>query len=1028
MSNNSYTCSGCGQNYNRSSNLIQHLEKTYQPACQEAYEASKQAIHHSRFMSPVDPLIYHHSQFSSSSIQAHLASQDEEDDPIYPFQGDFFGNDYSNEDFPGFDDDDCEDDENGNEETEADLDPELEPTWEPVREPASVLQEYDEQTTSIETGVDDENEDVPMQDGKSLLRHLPAHREEIHIERFGDQAGAIVVEYDQEHSLPIFHDSKDGFLHYEAHIPGIKENKWAPFASHMDWEIAHWAKLCGTGSNAFSELLAIDGVSEALQLSYKNSDELNSIIDTKLPAQRPAFVRQEVVIAGEALDLYKRPVMECIQALYGSPEHAHYLCLTPEQHYSDANKTNRLYHDMHTGKWWWSTQKQLEKDKPGATIVPIILSSDKTQITLFRNKSAYPVYLTIGNLPKEIRRKPSQQGQILLAYLPTSRLQHITSIANLFHACMGDLLAPLKEAGVNGVVLSSEDGIKRHCHPILAVYIGDYPEQMLVTCSYYGTSPVCIVSKNQLGDYPCSAELRDPVKAVQAAKLINTAEWTKHCSDADMKPIQHPFWEDLPYTDIFHSITPDILHQMYQGVMKHLIVWITTIVGADEVDARVRRLPARYGIHHFHKGITTLSRMCTFLLSLVTDIPRKTTSQSNRLLIATRALLDFLYLSCYPIHSDESLTMVETSLSTFHANKDIFIELGAREHFNFPKIHYLCHFVPGFKLFGTSDNYNTETTERLHIDFTKDAYRASNRKDEYSQMTKWLERREKVVQHTNYLSWCKSQRGLNPQSIPFIIPGVHYDFPGSQRSLQDMQCSLTHVLTKFPTQKMVSFSKLMQIKPDQQGYGACNFEYALKMFIVQHSDPQSTTIGQIEDMTTFLSLLFQSVPVWHRIKFRNEDLYGTKTLDVVAAHPRRYNSHGQITQIFQFDAALIQVQPKVDASNLDFLQGLQVGRIRVIFSIPSQHLACLILPKDIVLPTHVAYVECGLYRVKPLFNRDGSRAASVISVEMIQQSVHLYPKWGGVVPSIWSYESVLDQSPSFLVSPFTDIHTYFNMS
>ncbi|KAJ3811030.1 hypothetical protein F5876DRAFT_88572 [Lentinula aff. lateritia] len=810
------------------------------------------------------------------------------------------------------------------------------------------------------------------------------------------------------------------------------ENKWAPFASRMDWEIARWAKLRGTGSTAFSELLAIDGVSEALQLSYKNSDELNSIIDTKIPAQRPAFVRQEVVIAGEALDLYKRPVMECIQALYGSLEHAHYLCLTPERHYSDANKTNRLYHDMHTGKWWWSTQKQLEKDKPGATIVPVILSSDKTQITLFRNKSAYPVYLTIGNLPKEIRRKPSQQGQILLAYLPTSRLLHITvkaarkwSIANLFHACMGDLLAPLKEAGVNGVVLSSGDGIRRRCHPILAAYIGDNPEQMLVTCSYYGTSPVCTVSKDQLGDYPCSAELRDPIKAVQAAKLINTAEWTKYCSDADMKPIQHPFWEDLPYTDIFRSITPDILHQMYQGVMKHLIVWITTIVGADV-------LMHVYGIRHFHKGITTLSRvsgtehkqMCTFLLALVTDIPRKTTSQSNRLLIATRALLDFLYLSCYPIHSDESLTMVETSLSTFHANKDIFIELGAREHFNFPKIHYLCHFVPGFKLF--------ETTERLHIDFTKDAYRASNRKDEYSQMTKWLERCEKVVQHTNYLLWCKSQRGLSPQSIPFIVPGVRYDFPGSQRSLQDMQCSLTHVLTKFPTQKMVSFSNLMQIEPDQRGYGACNFEYALKMFIVQHSDPQSTTIGQIEDMTTFLSLPFQSVPVWHRIKFRNEDLYGTKTLDVVAAHPCRYNSHGQITQIFQFDAALIQVQPKVDTGDLDFFQ--------VIFSIPSQHLARLILPKGIVLPTHLAYVEwftkfshkpephSHLYRVKPLFNRDGSRAASVISVEMIQQSVHLYPKWGGVVPSTWSYESVLDQSPSFLVSPFTDIHTYFNMT
>ncbi|KAJ3855540.1 hypothetical protein EV368DRAFT_34490, partial [Lentinula lateritia] len=89
-----------------------------------------------------------------------------------------------------------------------------------------------------------------------------------------------------------------------------------------------------------------------------------------------------------------------IRALYGSPDHARYLCVSLERHYSDANKTQRLYHHMHTGKWWWNTQ--LEQDKPGATIIPVIISSDKTQITLFRNKSAYPVYLTIGNLPKEV--------------------------------------------------------------------------------------------------------------------------------------------------------------------------------------------------------------------------------------------------------------------------------------------------------------------------------------------------------------------------------------------------------------------------------------------------------------------------------------------------------------------------------------------------------------------------------------------------------------------------------------------------
>lgn len=91
-----------------------------------------------------------------------------------------------------------------------------------------------------------------------------------------------------------------------------------------------------------------------------------------------------------------------------------------------------------------SCQKKLDKDKKyDATVVPIIISSDKTRLTKFKGKSAYPVYMTIGNLPKEIRRKPSLHGQILLAYLPTSRLEHITNkaarrqtLANLFHVCM----------------------------------------------------------------------------------------------------------------------------------------------------------------------------------------------------------------------------------------------------------------------------------------------------------------------------------------------------------------------------------------------------------------------------------------------------------------------------------------------------------------------------------------------------------------------------------------------------------------
>jgi hypothetical protein len=155
-------------------------------------------------------------------------------------------------------------------------------------------------------------------------------------------------------------------------------------------------------------------------------------------------------------------------------------------------------------------QKAIEKNTPRATIIPVIISSDKMQITLFRNKSAYPVYLTIGNLPKSIRRKPSHQGQILLAYLPCTHLLHITNLAarrrtqaNFFHAAMKVILSPLKSAGIHGIKIASSDSIIRRGHPILVSYVGDYPEQCLVIV-YALTDDCreCDCPHNKLEDYP----------------------------------------------------------------------------------------------------------------------------------------------------------------------------------------------------------------------------------------------------------------------------------------------------------------------------------------------------------------------------------------------------------------------------------------------------------------------------------------------------------------------------------------------
>src|SRR5882757_5838214 len=138
----------------------------------------------------------------------------------------------------------------------------------------------------------------------------------------------------------------------------------------------------------------------------------------------------------------------------------------------------------------------------------------------------------------------------------------------------------------------------------------------------------------------------------------------------------------------------------------------------------------------------------------------------------------------------QTLSLLKDALSRFHDNKAIFIDLNIRSDFNIPKLHSLQHYPPSIVLFGTTDNYNTEYSERLHIDFAKDAYRATNHKDEYPQMTLWLERKEKIIHHKFYVNWHLAGQ-----------PRLSNDPPDPDRH--------THIkMTQHPSVRAVSLSAL----------------------------------------------------------------------------------------------------------------------------------------------------------------------------------------------------------------------------
>src|SRR6266702_113346 len=545
----------------------------------------------------------------------------------------------------------------------------------------------------------------------------------------------------------------------------------------------------------------------------------------------------------------------------------------------------------------------LEAHRPGATIIPLIISSDKTQLTVFRGKTAYPIYMSIGNIPKDIRRKPSRSAQMLIGYIPTSKLEGITNkaarrraLANMFHFCMEKVLDPIRKCGEIGLVMMSGDGTWRRCHPIFANFVGDYPEQTLVTCTFNGRCPKCLVPPNQLGEYNHFPP-RDHPEAIDTYLLADEDIGSFHaaCRNAGLKPVYHPFWHSLPLTDIFLSITPDILHQLLQGVMKHIMSWLTNLAvfGAVEVNARCRSVPPNHHITLFTKGITSLSRvtgkehkdMCRFLIGLIADLPLPGGQMPSRIVRAMRAILDFIYLAQFPSHTTDTLGHLEACLTRFHDNKSVFLDLGVRNHFTIPKFHSLLHYKSSITLFGTTDNYNTEQSERLHIDFAKDAYRATNRKDEYTQMTGWLERREKLLFHMAYIDWRQQGDNTTTQiSVPLGPLQARLRYPRMSRN---------------PSIKAVSFDTLAE------RYGAVDFQDALADYIAEVNHPGASA-ATLRARAADTLLPFRSIPVFHRIKFTstsNSD--NSEIVDSVVIRPEQNDTHGSVVPS-RFDTVLVR--------------------------------------------------------------------------------------------------------------------------
>ena len=292
-------------------------------------------------------------------------------------------------------------------------------------------------------------------------------------------------------------------------------------------------------------------------------------------------------------------------------------------------------------------------------------------------------------------------------------------------------------------------------HLILAAYIANFPEQCLVGCNKESCCPRCLVKSENCGDVKECAYC----SMVDTLKTLWRRRRNKQSTKFDMEGLREvykPFWKNLPFTNIFACITPDILHQLHKGIFHdHLLQWCLGIIGEKEMDARFQAMGQYPGLRHFKKGISAVSQwtgkehneMERVFVGLLSG------ASEDKVLLVARLLLDFIYYAQFQQQTDKTLAAMQDSLNAFHTHKDILVELGICDHFNVPKIHSLIHYMAAMRVLGSADGYNTEYPECLHIDYAKDAYCTSNKCYYVEQMALWLWRQEGIYHKTTYYAW-----------------------------------------------------------------------------------------------------------------------------------------------------------------------------------------------------------------------------------------------------------------------------------
>ena len=335
--------------------------------------------------------------------------------------------------------------------------------------------------------------------------------------------------------------------------------------------------------------------------------------------------------------------------------------------------------------------------------------SDATHLTNFcGDKKAWPVYMTIGNLSAKARMKHTMNGVLLVALLPipvkmrevpakirNAQREHNRAIMqnvlkHVMHGLLADGVEGQPQVSVRSFYAYCADGRVRHCYPILAAWMADYPEHCNLHNIKSGVCYWCECPQDEMGDMPRVEDRCPPRDHTLYRKLWeeDTAQSLADLKGRNVNTGWNILWSlesiisDLP--------KPDLLHTMQIGMLKHLLGWLQDFLKHHKRLELFNNIwlsvPAYLDMSKPRCAYEEVSRwnggeiktMTRFLVGVTRNALRNPTpgekAPFESAVECTRALVEF-YLYCqYESHDEDTLNLMENALRRFHSTKGVFLQ------------------------------------------------------------------------------------------------------------------------------------------------------------------------------------------------------------------------------------------------------------------------------------------------------------------------------------------------------------------